>query len=114
MKSTLLLVSALLGAVLPLAAQDAPSRLVLDVDAPVVSVGKSFDVTLIARFDASAAVPATMLGGREGGGGSGDEMGSAPAPRSAPPARSAAPAPRAPAAQEPATGFDDMDDDIPF
>jgi single-strand DNA-binding protein len=43
-------------------------------------------------------------------------MGEAPAraPRSAPPARSAAPAPRAPAAQKPATGFDDMDDDIPF
>ena len=59
----------------------------------------------------------TMLGSREGGGGGGmgdTEMGSAPAPRSAPPARSAAPAPRAPAAQKPATGFDDMDDDIPF
>jgi single-strand DNA-binding protein len=59
----------------------------------------------------------TMLGSREGGGGGGmgdAEMGSAPAPRSAPPARSAAPAPRAPAAQKPATGFDDMDDDIPF
>jgi single-strand DNA-binding protein len=55
-----------------------------------------------------------LLGGRDGGGGMGDaEMGSAPAPRSAPPARSA-PAPRAPAAQKPATGFDDMDDDIPF
>jgi single-strand DNA-binding protein len=56
-----------------------------------------------------------LLGGRDGGGGGmGDaEMGSAPAPRSAPPARSA-PAPRAPAAQKPATGFDDMDDDIPF
>ena len=52
-----------------------------------------------------------LLGGREGGGG-GDDMGSpAPAPRSAP-------APRAPAASKPAakssTGFDDMDDDIPF
>jgi single-strand DNA-binding protein len=61
----------------------------------------------------------TMLGSREGGGGGGmggDDMGEAPAraPRSAPPARSAAPAPRAPAAQKPATGFDDMDDDIPF
>ncbi len=55
-----------------------------------------------------------LLGGRDGGGGMGDaDMGSAPAPRSAPPARSA-PAPRAPAAQKPATGFDDMDDDIPF
>jgi single-strand DNA-binding protein len=54
-----------------------------------------------------------LLGGREGGGGAGgDEMGApAPAPRSAP-------APRAPAASKPAakssTGFDDMDDDIPF
>ena len=56
-----------------------------------------------------------MLGGRAGGGGIGDaELGRAPAPRSASPARSAAPAPRAPAAQKPATGFDDMDDDIPF
>ena len=57
----------------------------------------------------------TMLGGREGGGSgaSGDDMGSAPAssPRSAPPARSA-PAPK-PAAKS-STGFDDMDDDIPF
>ena len=56
-----------------------------------------------------------LLGGREGGtggGGSGaDDMGAAPAPRSAPPARSA-PAPK-PAAKS-ATGFDDMDDDIPF
>jgi single-strand DNA-binding protein len=54
-----------------------------------------------------------LLGGREGGGGGGDDMGSAPAPRSAPPARSAAaPAPK-PAARS-STGFDDMDDDIPF
>jgi len=61
----------------------------------------------------------TMLGSREGGGGGGmgdADMGEAPAraPRAAPPARNAAPAPRAPAAQKPATGFDDMDDDIPF
>ena len=64
-----------------------------------------------------------LLGGREGGGGGGmgggDEMGEmarepsrAAAPRSAPPARTA------PQAQRPApkasTGFDDMDDDIPF
>jgi len=54
-----------------------------------------------------------LLGGREGGAGGagGDDMGGAPAPRSAP-------APRAPAASKPAakssTGFDDMDDDIPF
>ena len=62
-----------------------------------------------------------LLGGREGGGGGGgmggDDMGGAPAPapRSAP---APAPAPRAPAASKPAakssTGFDDMDDDIPF
>jgi single-strand DNA-binding protein len=58
-----------------------------------------------------------LLGGREGGGG-GDDMGegmgggsrAAAAPRSAP-ARQA-PAPK-PAAKSP-TGFDDMDDDIPF
>jgi len=56
----------------------------------------------------------TMLGGREGGGGGGgDEMGAAPAPRSAPPARSA-PAPAPKPAARPSTGFDDMDDDIPF
>lgn len=56
-----------------------------------------------------------LLGGREGGGGmgGGDDMGGgggAPAPRSAP-------APRPPAqkpAQKSSTGFDDMDDDIPF
>jgi single-strand DNA-binding protein len=48
-----------------------------------------------------------MLGSREGMGGGGDEHGE---PRSAP-------APRAPAskpAAKSATGFDDMDDDIPF
>jgi single-strand DNA-binding protein len=61
----------------------------------------------------------TMLGGREGGGGAGgggDEAqgeGRAEAPRrSAPPARAAAPASRP--AQKSSTGFDDMDDDIPF
>ena len=58
-----------------------------------------------------------LLGGREGGGGGGgygDDAGggapmrSAPAPRSAPtPAAKPAPA-------KAATGFDDMDDDIPF
>ncbi|EHR73708.1 single stranded DNA-binding protein [Burkholderiales bacterium JOSHI_001] len=60
-----------------------------------------------------------LLGGREGAGGGGasgpdDEEGGgrAPAPRGAPPQRSAAPRP-APAAKS-ATGFDDMDDDIPF
>ena len=59
-----------------------------------------------------------LLGGREGMGGPGggdEEGGSAPPPR-----RAAAPAPRAPAPaprQAPAkssSGFDDMDDDIPF
>jgi len=53
-----------------------------------------------------------MLGSREGGGGGGEEMGAAPAPRSAPAPR---PAPVSkPAAAKSATGFDDMDDDIPF
>ena len=54
-----------------------------------------------------------LLGSREGGGGGHDDAGSqdsAPA-RSAPPAR--APAPQKPAAKS-STGFDDMDDDIPF
>lgn len=56
--------------------------------------------------------------GNYGGGGDGDNDGygeapaRAPAPRAAPPR---APAPRAPApAPKSATGFDDMDDDIPF
>jgi len=61
-----------------------------------------------------------LLGGRdggdEGGGGGGEYGGEAPA--RAPAARAPAPAPRAPAAARPApksaTGFDDMDDDIPF
>jgi len=54
-----------------------------------------------------------LLGSRDGGGGSGGmpDEGST-APRSAPAARSAAPATK-PAAK-PASGFDDMDDDIPF
>ena len=72
----------------------------------------------------------TMLGGREdgamgggGGGGGGSRASapadggygddSAPAPRRAAPPRAPAPAPRAPAAKS-STGFDDMDDDIPF
>ncbi|RYE40800.1 MAG: single-stranded DNA-binding protein [Hyphomicrobiales bacterium] len=55
-----------------------------------------------------------MLGGRQDGGGQDDGQ-SAPAP--APAARRQAPTPRAPApapAQRAASGFDDMDDDIPF
>ncbi|QTN26832.1 single-stranded DNA-binding protein [Rhodoferax sp. AJA081-3] len=64
-----------------------------------------------------------LLGGREGmggPGGDGDEGGGgAPAPRrmapSAPPPRAAAaPAPRQAPPPRPASGFDDMDDDIPF
>ena len=60
-----------------------------------------------------------LLGGREGAGGgdSGDDYGDRGEARAPAPARSAAPAPRpAPPkpAAKPATGFDDMDDDIPF
>jgi len=63
-----------------------------------------------------------LLGGREGmgGPGEGDDGGGAPAPRRMPPAaqapRAAAPAPAARQAPppRPASGFDDMDDDIPF
>ena len=60
-----------------------------------------------------------LLGGREGMGGpsGGDEEGGAPArrPAAAPrPAASAAPASRPAPAARPASGFDDMDDDIPF
>ncbi len=56
-----------------------------------------------------------MLGGRQGMGAPSDSDGY-DAPRSAPAARPAAPAARpAPAAARPApSGFDDMDDDIPF
>jgi len=64
-----------------------------------------------------------LLGGREGmgGPGEGDEGGGgAPAPRrmapaaQAPRAAAAAPAPRQAPPPRPASGFDDMDDDIPF
>jgi single-strand DNA-binding protein len=54
-----------------------------------------------------------LLGGRQGGaGGGGDEGGysRAPAPASRPPAARPAPAPAA----KQGSGFDDMDDDIPF
>jgi len=59
------------------------------------------------------ALDMQMLGGREGmgGGAGGDEPASAPAPRSAPPPR---PPAGKPAAAKSSTGFDDMDDDIPF
>ena len=58
-----------------------------------------------------------LLGGREGMGGpsGGDDEGGGMAPRrSAPPARAPAPAASRPAPSKPASGFDDMDDDIPF
>ena len=59
-----------------------------------------------------------LLGGRQGMGGPADEDGGgAPAPRrSAPPAQRSAPsaAPRQQAPAKSASGFDDMDDDIPF
>lgn len=61
-----------------------------------------------------------LLGGREGMGGPGgdDEGGGAPPPRrmpaSAPRAAAPAPAARQAPAPRPASGFDDMDDDIPF
>jgi single-strand DNA-binding protein len=59
-----------------------------------------------------------LLGGREGmGAPRGGDEGGAPAPRRmAPPPRAAAPAPapRQAPAPRPASGFDDMDDDIPF
>ncbi|MBK8071889.1 MAG: single-stranded DNA-binding protein [Ramlibacter sp.] len=56
-----------------------------------------------------------LLGAREGMGGP-PEGGEEGAPRRAPPARAAAPAaaPRAAAPAKPSSGFDDMDDDIPF
>jgi single-strand DNA-binding protein len=58
------------------------------------------------------ATEMTLLGGREGMGQ--PEQGGY-APRAAAPARAPAPAAAArPAAAKPASGFDDMDDDIPF
>jgi single-strand DNA-binding protein len=58
-----------------------------------------------------------MLGKREGMGSpsSDDDGGYDNAPRRAAPAsRTPAPAGQRPAASKPASGFDDMDDDIPF
>jgi single-strand DNA-binding protein len=61
-----------------------------------------------------------MLGKREGmgapsGGGGDDDGGYDSAPRRAPaPAPRAAPPAQRPAASKPSSGFDDMDDDIPF
>ena len=59
-----------------------------------------------------------MLGGREGGGmgggGMGDEGGGGYSPAPARPAARPAPAPAPRPAPKSSTGFDDMDDDIPF
>ena len=57
-----------------------------------------------------------LLGGREGMGGpsGGDEEGGAPARRPSAAPRPAAGAPANKPAAKPASGFDDMDDDIPF
>jgi single-strand DNA-binding protein len=57
-----------------------------------------------------------LLGGREGMGGpsGGDEDGGAPARRPAASPRPAASAPASRPAAKPASGFDDMEDDIPF
>ena len=54
-----------------------------------------------------------LLGGREGGGG-GDDGGGGGGQRSAPAPRPAAGRPAASAPAKSSTGFDDMDDDIPF
>ena len=57
-----------------------------------------------------------LLGSREGMGGPGGEEGGAGHARSNAPASrpAAASRPQAPAAAKPSSGFDDMDDDIPF
>ena len=55
-----------------------------------------------------------LLGSREGmGSPSGDDSGGGSVQRNAPPQRQAAPAAR-PAPSKPSSGFDDLDDDIPF
>lgn len=54
------------------------------------------------------------MGAPSGGGGDEDMGGGGAPPRPAPPSRAPAPAAQRPAANKPATGFDDMDDDIPF
>ena len=56
-----------------------------------------------------------LLGSREGmGNPSGDDSGGGSARPSAPASRPAAPAARPAPAAKPSSGFDDMDDDIPF
>jgi single-strand DNA-binding protein len=53
-------------------------------------------------------------GGDDEGGGGGGGGGGAPRRAPAPASRPPAPAQQRPAASKPSTGFDDMDDDIPF
>ena len=55
-----------------------------------------------------------LLGSREGGGGGADEDGFAPRERGASPARPGTHRPASAPAAKSSTGFDDMDDDIPF
>ena len=57
-----------------------------------------------------------LLGSREGMGApaADEESGGAPRRAPAPASRPAAPAAQRPAASKPSSGFDDMDDDIPF
>jgi single-strand DNA-binding protein len=55
-----------------------------------------------------------LLGAREGMGGPAGGEDDGAARRAAPASRAAAPAAQRPAASKPSTGFDDMDDDIPF
>lgn len=62
-------------------------------------------VKLVARVDSIELEPRQNAGGGDG---------SAPAPRAAAPRPAAAQPARQAPAQRPASGFDDMDDDIPF
>ena len=55
-----------------------------------------------------------MLGGRQGMGGGGDDGGSSSYSAPKPAAPASRPAAAKPAAAKAASGFDDMDDDIPF
>lgn len=56
-----------------------------------------------------------LLGGREGMGGPSEDEGASAPRRAAPASRApAAPAASRPAPSKPSSGFDDMDDDIPF
>ncbi len=79
-----------------------------------IKYGKYTDQTGVEKNTVDIiATELQLLGGRDGGGMGGGEEGGAAAPRAAAPrpaAQSQAPA-RAPQGK---TGFDDMDDDIPF